>query len=201
MKITPLDIKKQEFGVKFRGYSPEEVHSYLDMIALELEEALRKNLELEQKVSGMQERLNSYGRMETILQETLLTTQRAAEETRTTAEKKAEATLNEARLAAQRLTAETNEKLVKIQKEISDLAHQRDSFRVNFRSLLESQASLLDMMEKRADGKSEEFAPIKKKADLSDAELEEIVDEFERKLAADRDVYRRGGLASGGRNG
>jgi cell division initiation protein len=190
VKISPLDIKKQEFAVKFRGYSPDEVHAYLDMISAELEDALRKNLELEQKVASQQERLTSYSRMETVLHETLVTTQKAAEETKLSAERKAEAIIAEANLAAQRITNETNEKLVKIQREIVDLTNQKDSLLMSFRSLLETQLSLLDSMEKRQKS-SEEFVPLKKKNDLSDDELEAIVDEFERKLASDKGNNRQ----------
>lgn len=190
MKISPLDIKKQEFAVKFRGYSPDEVHSYLEMIASELEEALRKNLEHEQKIVGLEERLASYARMENILQETLLSTQRAAEETKAMAEKKAEAVISEAKSTAQKITNENNEKLVKIQREIADLANQRDMFIISLRSLLESQTALIDLMEKRQLGK-EDIAQMKRKADLSDEELEEIVDEFERKLTTDKNSKKR----------
>jgi cell division initiation protein len=186
VKISPLDIKKQEFAVKFRGYSPDEVHAYLDMISSELEEALRKNLELEQKVASQQERLTSYSRMETVLHETLVTTQKAAEETKVSAERKAEAIVAEANLAATRITNETNEKLVKVQREIVDLSNQKETLIVSFRSLLETQLALLDSIEKRQNRNAEEFVAIKKKADLSDDELEAIVDEFERKLAADK---------------
>jgi cell division initiation protein len=190
VKISPLDIKKQEFAVKFRGYSPDEVHSYLEMIALELEDALRKNLEHEQKITGLEERLASYARMENILQETLLSTQRSAEETKAMAEKKAEAVISEAKSTAQKITNENNEKLVKVQREIADLANQRDMFIISLRSLLESQTALIDLMEKRQLGK-EEIAPMKRKADLSNEELEEIVDEFERKLTTDKNNKKR----------
>ena len=191
MKISPLDIKKQEFAVKFRGYSPDEVHAYLDMISSELEEALRKNLELEQKVSSQQERLTSYTRMETVLHETLVTTQKAAEDTKASAERKSEAIIAEANLAAQRIANETNERLVKIQKEIVDLTNQKETMIVSFRSLLETQLALLESMEKRQYKNAEEYTPVKKRSDLSDDELEAIVDEFERKLAADKKADAR----------
>jgi cell division initiation protein len=185
VKISPLDIKKQEFGVKFRGYSPDEVHAYLDMIASELEDALRKNLELEQKLVSLQERVNSYSRMETVLHETLVTSQRAAEETKVAAERKANAIVAEANLVAQRIMTDKNEKLVKIQREIDDLANQKNALLISFRSLLETELSLLDKMEKQNPGR-EERNPVRKKADLSDEELEAIVDEFERKLASEK---------------
>jgi cell division initiation protein len=185
VKISPLDIKKQEFAVKFRGYAPDEVHSYLEMIASELEDILRKNLELEHKIESMQERLESYKRMETILQETLISTQKAAEETRAMAEKKAEAMMAEAQLKVQKIEGDVSEKLVKTQREIADLTNQKDSFTISFRSLLETQLSLLDLTEKRHSGK-DEIPSLKRKPDLSDEELEQIVDEFERKLTSEK---------------
>jgi cell division initiation protein len=185
VKISPLDIKKQEFGVKFRGYSPEEVHAYLDMIASELEDALRKNLELEQKLASLQERVSSYSRMETVLHETLVTSQRAAEETRAAAERKANAIVAEANLVAQRIMTDTNEKIVKIHREIDDLANQKNTLLVSFRSLLETEIALLDKMEKHSPA-GDEPKQMKKKADLSDEELEAIVDEFERKLTMEK---------------
>ena len=120
MKISPLDVKRQEFAVKFRGYSPDEVNAYLEMVAEELENTTKRNLELEQKVTALEERVNSYTHMETILKETLVNTQRNAEETRATAEKRAEATITEARLKAEQIQLETKERLVKIQRQIAD---------------------------------------------------------------------------------
>ena len=181
MKISPLDIKKQEFAVKFRGYSPYEVHAYLEMIAAELEDALRKNLELEQRISSMGERLNSYARMESILQETLITTQRAAEETKASAEKRSETLISEAHMNAQRIVNETNETLVKVRKEIADLVNQRENFMVNFRSLLESQLALLESLGKERPAVETKRA-VPRKVDLTDEELEKIVDEFEKSL-------------------
>jgi cell division initiation protein len=194
VKISPLDIKRQEFAVKFRGYSPEEVHSYLEMVADGLEEVTKRNLELEQKVINLEERVASYTRMETLLKETLVNTQRTAEETKALAEKKADAMLGDARLKADKLQAETRERLVNLQREIVDLKNQRDSFIVSFKSMLETQTALLEQIEHRELNRQEqsaEYTPIRKKADLSDEELDKVVDEFERKLANDKKNEKR----------
>jgi len=193
MKISPLDIKKQEFATKFRGYSPDEVHSYLEMVAEEYDEVLRKSRDLEQKVLMLEERLDHYKRMENVLQETLITTQKTAEETKSNAEKRAQAVIGEARLEAKRITNETSEKLAKIHREIADLTTQRDSFAVSFRSLLDSQLSLLNLIEKKSAQIPDEVVPIRRKADLSDEELEKIVSEFERKIGIDDSDANNGG--------
>jgi len=184
MKISPLDIKKQEFAIKFRGYSPDEVHSYLEMVAEEYETVIKKNRDLELRVEMLEERLDNYKRMESVLQETLITTQRTAEETKANAEKRAQTIIAEAKLDAQKVNNETNERLSRIRREVADLNAQRDSFLVNFRSLLESQVSLLDLIEKKVTTK-EEPVPVRRKTDLSDEELEKIVNEFERKIGLD----------------
>ena len=36
MRITPLDIKKQEFQTRMRGYDKAEVVSFLEMVSEEL---------------------------------------------------------------------------------------------------------------------------------------------------------------------
>ncbi len=182
MKITPLEIKKQEFGKVFRGYSPDEVHSYLEMAAEELEDVLRKNLELEENLSSLKDKLTNYTRIENVLQDTLVTTQKSAEEVKAVAEEKAKSITAVARVRAERILAEANERLLEIQREIADLKHQRHSFIVNFKSLLETQRALLEDIDKRAGGKSD-FSPVKMKADLNDDELEKVVSEFEEQLS------------------
>lgn len=183
MKLSPLDIKKQEFGKKFRGYSPDEVSSFLDMVAGEMEDLLKKNLELEEKVKSLDEKLGNYTRIENVLQDTLLTTQKSAEETKSTAELKARTIIDEARVGAEKIMADAREDLLKVQREIEDLKNQKDGFVANFRSLLDTQKSLLEMVEKRYEEKKS-FLRIKMKPDLSEEDLERVVDDFERQYKA-----------------
>jgi cell division initiation protein len=179
MKISPLDIKKQEFGKKFKGYRPDEVHSFLDMVADEMEELLKKNLELDEKVRVLEEKLSNYTKIEDVLQDTLLTTQKSAEETKSSAELKAKSIIDEAHIGANKIIAEAREKLLKIQSEIEDLKNQKEIFVINFKSLLDTQRSLLEMVEKRNEEKRS-YLRIKMKPDLSEEDLERVVDDFER---------------------
>ena len=45
MKLTPLDIRKQEFKKLMRGYDPVEVDTFMEMVAADLEEALKAQKE------------------------------------------------------------------------------------------------------------------------------------------------------------
>jgi len=182
VKITPLDIKKQEFEKKFRGYSPEEVHAYLDSVAAEFEEILKKNLELEEKLLSTEGKLNGYTKMESILQDTLVTTQKSSEDMKTAAEMKARGIIDEARVAAEKIISESRERVMQIRREIEDLKNQRESFIINLKSLLDTQRSMLELIQKSAEGKSD-FNPVRMRSDLTDAELENVVNEFEKELS------------------
>jgi cell division initiation protein len=179
MKLSPLDIKKQEFGKKLRGFSPDEVGSFLDMVAGEMEDLLKKNLELEEKVKSLEGKLGNYTKIENVLQDTLLTTQKSAEETKSSAELKAKIIIDEARVGAEKIMADAREELLKVQREIEDLKNQKDGFVASFRSLLDTQRSLLEMMEKR-NQETKSFLRVKMKPDLSEEDLERVVDDFER---------------------
>ena len=50
MKLTPLDIKKQEFKKVMRGYDPVEVDTFMDMMANEFEDLLKQQKEMRDTV-------------------------------------------------------------------------------------------------------------------------------------------------------
>jgi cell division initiation protein len=181
MKITPLEIKRQEFAKAMRGYSADEVRSYLEMVSQEFENLLKKNLELEESIVSLKNRLSDYTKIEGVLQETLVTTQKSAEEYKAAAEQKSRAMVDQARVSADRILASAQERLLNIQRDIADLRHQREAFIANFRSLIETQKTLLENLQKAAETKST-FTPVKMKPEMSDEDLEKVVSEFERQL-------------------
>jgi len=182
VKITPLDIKKQEFARKFRGYSPVEVHTYLEMIAGEFEDILKKNLEFEEEILSLENKLSSYTKMESVLQDTLVNTHRSAEEMKSAAERKARAIADEARIAADRIKSEARVELLHIRRQIEELQHQRDSFIISFKSLLDTQHAMLEMIHKKDSGLAD-FKPARMRSDLTDDDLDRVVDQFEKEIS------------------
>ena len=51
--LTPIDIQKQDFGVKLRGYNADEVDDFLDMVGSDYEKLYKENIELRDKVSSL----------------------------------------------------------------------------------------------------------------------------------------------------
>ena len=77
MKLTPLDIRKQEFKKIMRGYDPVEVDTFLDMVASDLEEALKQQKESRERIIELETQLKDYRQIEKTLQQTLLQAQEA----------------------------------------------------------------------------------------------------------------------------
>lgn len=179
MKITPLDIKKQEFETRFRGFDKTEVVSFLEMVSEEVENLIRENLELKEKLKRASERLANYTKIEAALQNTLVASQESAEQMKTVAEKKAELIVREANGRADKIVDNIYEKITDLRREYSSLKNQKAAFLVNFRSLLESQIKLMEMMEKQA-AQVDRTLVIKKKAELTDSDVDRVVEEFKK---------------------
>jgi len=126
MPITPLEIRKQEFRKTLRGYDVHDVRSFLEMVSNELEEMLRANASLTEKVKDLDAKIGDYRRMEQILQDTLTTTQKAADEVKNGARKEAETIIANARVEAQRFLKEAQTELARVKEETKMIEHHED---------------------------------------------------------------------------
>lgn len=149
MPITPLEIRKQEFRKALRGYDPHEVKSFLEMVSTELENLLRENASLSERVKDLDGKIEDYRRMEKILQDTLTTTQRAADELKNGAKKEAETIIANARVEVQKYLKESQSELARIKEETKMVEHQKLLMVSEFRGLLESYVKLLERLEKK----------------------------------------------------
>jgi cell division initiation protein len=145
-KVTPLDIRKQTFKKAVRGYEAGEVQAYLEMVAKEFEILARENSALVERLAGLDAQIEDYRRMEKALRETMLAAQQTTEGIKENARSEAELLLREARAKAEGIVSEARQKAQNLQRDVSTLEQQRNSFLAQFRSLVESQLNLLDEM-------------------------------------------------------
>ena len=87
--ISPIEIRRQEFSRRLRGYSKEEVDSFLVNIAEEFERLYRENAELKEAVQRAEIDMAKYKKLEETLNQTLLLAQQTAEEIKLNAHKEA----------------------------------------------------------------------------------------------------------------
>lgn len=197
MKITPLDIKKQEFATKMRGFDKAEVISFMEMVAEELENSIRENLELKEKLQRASDKLANYSKIESALQNTLVATQESADQMKAAAAQNAELITREANLRAGKIVDDAYDRLAEARREYANLRNQRAAFLVNFKSLLESQLKLLELMEKQSDEANKTLV-LKKKTEFSDSEVDRVVEQFKRDhTEADRENPSASRIISG----
>ena len=146
MRITPLDIRKQPFRKTVMGFDRDEVNSFLEMVASEFEQINKQNDELATKVKLLQERIDTYEKIEKTLNETLITAQRATDEAKLNAQKEAELIIKDAQIRASKYEDRSRQKVNELESELMSLRTQRDSFLARFKSMLRDQLALLDVI-------------------------------------------------------
>ena len=147
MKISPMDIQRQEFARAMRGYDREEVRTYLNIVAEEVAALQRERDSLDQQVQNMQGLLDEHRQREAILKNTLLTAQRVSEEIREVARKQSENVVKEAEMQADRLLELAQTRAHEVERGILELRGQRTSLRTDIRSLVTRLTHLLDLQE------------------------------------------------------
>jgi cell division initiation protein len=91
MRISPQDIRQQQFTVKmFRGFDPQEVDAFLEDVADDYEALLKECQLLREQLAAQEERQRGVAELEKALQDTLVTSQRLADEVKAAARREAE---------------------------------------------------------------------------------------------------------------
>ena len=139
MRISPLDIRQQQFTVKWlRGFDIHEVDAFLDDIAEDYEAVLKENAQLKEQVGTFEERSRGLAERERALQDTLVTTHRLGDEMKATARREADILMREAELRSEKIIEEGRAEEARIRGEIQTLRRLRRQLIEDFRATLES---------------------------------------------------------------
>ena len=126
MRMTATDIRQQQFAVRlFRGFDPQEVDAFLEEMADDVEELSRENALLKEQLVVVEEKSRGVEGREKTLQETLVTTQKIAEEFKENARREAELVLREAHLRAEKFMQDAREEHAKLTAEVTALRRLR----------------------------------------------------------------------------
>jgi cell division initiation protein len=147
MKISPMDIQRQVFGLRFRGFDPEEVRTFLAVLAEEVAAMQRERDQLEQQLRHIERIVNEHRERETILKNTLLTAQKASEDIRETARKEAATVIKQAEIQGDRLLELAQSRAHEVERGILDLRTHRTALRTDIRALITRLTHLLDLQE------------------------------------------------------
>ena len=147
MKLTPLDLQQKTFRkVTLGGLDEREVRACLDLVASQLEDLTRKLNRQDEELRRREARINEFKDREQLLQQTLTTTQKLAEEMKVNARKEADIILSSAELQGEKIIANAQARRMALVGEIEELKRARGAFLQQLQSLLDTHKSILDQM-------------------------------------------------------
>ncbi len=161
--LTPLDVrnKRGDFKKLMRGYDPQEVDVFLEIVADRLEALTRENMALRERTGALQAQVNSSTDREHAVQAALVTAQELRADIRAQAQREAETIVREAETEARRLGAEAEaeartklrgaeRQLEKLEDAIQQIDRRRARFLREFRQLLQRELDVVVVEEGRA---------------------------------------------------
>jgi cell division initiation protein len=147
MKLTPLDVRKQEFKKVMRGYDQVEVDTFMDMVAADLEDAIKQQKDTRDRIVELETQLKDYRQIEKTLQQTLLQAQEATGRTYESARREAELIIKEAESKAARIIEQANTDYSRVSNELTRLNARKESLIGRLRVLLSSELDLLKTLD------------------------------------------------------
>jgi cell division initiation protein len=141
--LTPLEIQKQVFTRKLKGYDPGEVRVYLQLVAEEIERLVRDVDRLTRENVMLREDLDDHNQRERILKDTLLSAQKVSEDVKANARKEAELIVKDAELLSERLVGQAMSRVADLERAIQDLKIERRGARNKLQAQIDTIQQLL----------------------------------------------------------
>lgn len=148
MKLTPLEIKQQQFEKSLRGYDVADVQAFLTLVSNEYEHLLTKNKELEDQIEKLGDRVRHYERVEEALHETLQTTKESVAQKMDNARLEAKNTTDKAQMAAEGIIQQANQQRAQIRQSILRLLDRREEIIAGISSYLDNAKNSVDKFSK-----------------------------------------------------
>jgi DivIVA domain-containing protein len=137
--LTPLDVRRYDFGRALRGYDPERVEQFRTQVAEELERLTRQTQELEAKAKGFHEQLRAFRERDKALNDALVSAQQLRGEIREQSEREAQLILREARGEGERILEGSRGEIRHLQAHIAELERARRNYLAQLRVMVERQ--------------------------------------------------------------
>lgn len=147
MTLAPIEIQKKEFHRSFRGYNEEEVKAFLEKVSADYEKIYKQNQDLKEDINLLQEKLQEYKDMESMLKNALILAQKTAEDTKKSALKEKEIILKEALAKAGKLIDRAEQRYMSLNDQYEELRRQFSLFKTRFSNFLQSQIEIINSCE------------------------------------------------------
>ncbi|MGH2575226.1 MAG: DivIVA domain-containing protein [Ignavibacteria bacterium] len=143
MRLSAIDIKKQEFKKSFKGYDVGEVEGFLDTVANEIEKLFRENesfkekiTELEKEYGNAKNEIQIFRDNEKTFQKAIVKSQDMAEEVLENANKRAELIIKEAEIISNKTKLQAQEEIMSLKHELEELRIKNENIIDEIRNFL-----------------------------------------------------------------
>lgn len=136
-RLTPIDVRAQEFRRAAFGYDRVTVDDFRERVAEEFERLLKERATLEERVHSLREQLKAFREREKALNDALVAAHQLRADTEASARQAADLILREARVKADELLGEVRESEQSVRKDTESAHRQFSAYLSAFRSLLE----------------------------------------------------------------
>jgi len=151
MRLSAIDIKKQEFKKSFKGYDVSEVEAYLDTVANELEKMYRENDSLKEQISSLEkerekleQEIQVFRDNEKTFQKAIVKSQDLSEEIVENATKRAELIIKEAEIISSKTKLQAQEEIMNLKRELEELRIKNENIIEEIRSFIAEKLNLID---------------------------------------------------------
>ena len=189
IELTPLDVRKKrgDFGKTLRGYDPEEVDAFLELVTERMEVLVKENLTIGEERDRLKEKVVVQEKREQAIQDALVTAQELRQDVKKQAQREAQVMEREARARIEAMIAESGKVLTEHRGALQELERQRDRFLKAFRTFLERELDTVEVEAGRAPLEDVTLDldlgkvvwPIGEDRDDDDEDADEIEDEDE----------------------
>jgi DivIVA domain-containing protein len=139
--LTPLDVRRYDFGRALRGYNPARVDQFRDQVAEEMERLTRINQDLDSKARSFHEQLRAFRERDKALNDALVSAQQLRGEVREQAEREAQLILREAQAEGERIIETARADVRRMEEELDNLDRSRRTYLAQMRTLIARQLS------------------------------------------------------------
>jgi cell division initiation protein len=151
MRLSAIDIKKQEFKKSMRGYDVSEVEAYLDTVANEVENLYRENENLKEQIAKLEEEktelhteIDVFKDNEKTFQKAIVKSQDMAEDVVENAKKRAELIIKEAEIISSKTKLTTQEEFVNLKQELDELRQKNEMIIDDIKNFLEDKLNSIE---------------------------------------------------------
>jgi len=149
--FEPNEIEEKRFAQALRGYKVEEVRLFLRAVAESYRKLLVESHRREEGLQRLEEELAEFKRRESLLQDMLLSAQKAAQQTRENAEREAQLVLKQAEMQSDELLRRARLKAHQVERGIMDLKLERNQAAEELLSLARRLETLVETLREEAE--------------------------------------------------